>query len=248
MVVVQDELQNHCRSRETCSFGTPEAVVCKAARSASAVLAAVGPSVGIGARAGGPERTGAYTGALLEYTRVGERGFTRASGMSSSAPEGAPSVAACGPGGPPRGGRGCRGGAQGKAAVGRAGEGAAAEQILAGRSSTGGEGAQGRGSYQREKSHSQSTRDRYAAEIADVLAEYDEEEVAMLVAAALSKREKATGRGLMLVKQCMVRKHAHLLPATQYAAMRSNVVLQPQASNGGKKRGADSRAPRASMP
>ena len=62
----------------------------------------------------------------------------------------------------------------------------------------------------------------------------------MLVAAALSKREKATGRGLMLVKQCMVRKHAHLLPATQYAAMRSNVVLQPQASNGGKKRGADS--------
>ena len=152
------------------------------------------------------------------------------------------------PRGPPRGGRGCRGGAQGKAAVGRAGEGAAAEQILAGRSSTGGEGAQGRGSYQREKSHSQSTRDRYAAEIADVLAEYDEEEVAMLVAAALSKREKATGRGLMLVKQCMVRKHAHLLPATQYAAMRSNVVLQPQASNGGKKRGADSRAPRASMP
>ena len=62
----------------------------------------------------------------------------------------------------------------------------------------------------------------------------------MLVAAALSKREKATGRGLMLVKQGMVRKHAHLLPATQYAAMRSNVVLQPQASNGGKKRGADS--------
>ena len=53
MVVVQDELQNHCRSRETCSFGTPDAVVCKAARSASAVLAAVGPSVGIGARAGG---------------------------------------------------------------------------------------------------------------------------------------------------------------------------------------------------
>ena len=39
-------------SRETCSFGTPDAVVCKAARSASAVLAAVGPSVGIGARAG----------------------------------------------------------------------------------------------------------------------------------------------------------------------------------------------------
>ena len=186
--------------------------------------------------------------AHLFHCDVGERCFTRASGMSSSAPEGAPSVAACGPGGPPRGGRGCRGGAQGKAAVGRAGEGAAAEQILAGRSSTGGEGAQGRGSYQREKSHSQSTRDRYAAEIADVLAEYDEEEVAMLVAAALSKREKATGRGLMLVKQCMVRKHAHLLPATQYAAMRSNVVLQPQASNGGKKRGADSRAPRASMP
>ena len=103
-----------------------------------------------------------------------------------------------------------------------------------------------RGSYQREKSHSQSTRDRYAAEIADVLAEYDEEEVAMLVAAALSKREKATG--LMLVKQCMVRKHAHLLPATQYAAMRSNVVLQPQASNGGKKRGADSGPKGLSMP
>ena len=52
MVVVQDELQNHCRSRETCSFGTPDAVVCKAARSASAVPAAVGPSVGIGPRAG----------------------------------------------------------------------------------------------------------------------------------------------------------------------------------------------------
>ena len=52
VVVVQDELQNHCRSRETCSFGTPDAVVCKAARSASAVLAAVGRSVGIGARAG----------------------------------------------------------------------------------------------------------------------------------------------------------------------------------------------------
>ena len=48
MVVEQDELQNECRSRETCSFGTPDAVVCKAARSASAVLAAVGPSVGIG--------------------------------------------------------------------------------------------------------------------------------------------------------------------------------------------------------
>ena len=52
MVVEQDELQNECRSRETCSFGTPDAVVCKAARSASAVLAAVGRSVGIGARAG----------------------------------------------------------------------------------------------------------------------------------------------------------------------------------------------------
>ena len=47
VVVVQDELQNHCRSRETCSFGTPDAVVCKVARSASAMLAAVGPSVGI---------------------------------------------------------------------------------------------------------------------------------------------------------------------------------------------------------
>ena len=52
MVVEQNELQNECRSRETCSFGTPDAVVCKAARSASAVLAAVGRSVGIGARAG----------------------------------------------------------------------------------------------------------------------------------------------------------------------------------------------------
>ena len=52
VVVEQNELQNECRSRETCSFGTPDAVVCKAARSASAVLAAVGPSVGIGARAG----------------------------------------------------------------------------------------------------------------------------------------------------------------------------------------------------
>ena len=53
MVVQQDELENHCRSRETCAFGTPDAVVCKAARSASAVLAAVGRSVGIAARAGG---------------------------------------------------------------------------------------------------------------------------------------------------------------------------------------------------
>ena len=52
MVVEQDELQNECRSRETCSFGTPDALVCKAARSASAVLAAVGRSVGIGPRAG----------------------------------------------------------------------------------------------------------------------------------------------------------------------------------------------------
>jgi hypothetical protein len=52
VVVEQNELQNECRSRETCSFGTPDAVVCKAARSASAVLAAVGRSVGIGARAG----------------------------------------------------------------------------------------------------------------------------------------------------------------------------------------------------
>ena len=54
MVVVQDELQIHCRGRETCSFGTPDAVVCKAARSASAVLAAVGPIVGIGVRATSP--------------------------------------------------------------------------------------------------------------------------------------------------------------------------------------------------
>ena len=48
VIVVLAQLQNHCRSRETCSFGTPDAVVCRAARSASAVLAAVGPSVGIG--------------------------------------------------------------------------------------------------------------------------------------------------------------------------------------------------------
>ena len=53
VVVLQDELENHCRSRETCSFGTPDAVVWKAARSATAVLAAVGRSVGIAARAGG---------------------------------------------------------------------------------------------------------------------------------------------------------------------------------------------------
>ena len=53
VIVVLAQLQNHCRSRETCSFGTPDAVVCKAARSASAVLAAVGRSVGIAARAGG---------------------------------------------------------------------------------------------------------------------------------------------------------------------------------------------------
>ena len=53
VIVVLAQLQNHCRSRETCSFGTPDAVVCRAARSASAALAAVGPSVGIGARAGG---------------------------------------------------------------------------------------------------------------------------------------------------------------------------------------------------
>ena len=48
VIVVLAQLQNHCRSRETCSFGTPDAVVCRAARSASAALAAVGPSVGIG--------------------------------------------------------------------------------------------------------------------------------------------------------------------------------------------------------
>ena len=50
VIVVLAQLQNHCRSRETCSFGTPDAVVCRAARSASAALAAVGPSVGIGPR------------------------------------------------------------------------------------------------------------------------------------------------------------------------------------------------------
>ena len=47
VIVVLAQLQNHCRSRETCSFGTPDAVVCRAARSASAALAAVGESVGI---------------------------------------------------------------------------------------------------------------------------------------------------------------------------------------------------------
>ena len=52
VIVVLAQLQNHCRSRETCSFGTPDAVVCRAARSASAALAAVGPSVGIGPRIG----------------------------------------------------------------------------------------------------------------------------------------------------------------------------------------------------
>ena len=41
VVVVLAQLQNHCRSRETCSFGTPDAV-----------LAAVGESVGIAERAG----------------------------------------------------------------------------------------------------------------------------------------------------------------------------------------------------
>ena len=52
VVVVLAQLQNHCRSRETCSFGTPDAVVCKAARPASAALAAVGERVGIAERAG----------------------------------------------------------------------------------------------------------------------------------------------------------------------------------------------------
>ena len=52
VIVVLAQLQNHCRSRETCSFGTPDAVVCRAARSASAALAAVGESVGIAERAG----------------------------------------------------------------------------------------------------------------------------------------------------------------------------------------------------
>ena len=51
VIVVLAQLQNHCRSRETCSFGTPDAVVCKAARSASATLAAIGKSVGIAERA-----------------------------------------------------------------------------------------------------------------------------------------------------------------------------------------------------
>ena len=51
VIVVLAQLQNHCRSRETCLFGTPDAVVCKAARSASAALAAVGESVGIAERA-----------------------------------------------------------------------------------------------------------------------------------------------------------------------------------------------------
>ena len=51
VIVVLAQLQNRCRSRETCSFGTRDAVVCKAARSASAALAAVGESVGIAERA-----------------------------------------------------------------------------------------------------------------------------------------------------------------------------------------------------
>ena len=51
VIVVLAQLQNHCRSRETCSFGTPDAVVCKAAWPASAALAAVGESVGIAERA-----------------------------------------------------------------------------------------------------------------------------------------------------------------------------------------------------
>ena len=71
MVVEQDELQNECRSRETCSFGTPDALVCKAARSASAVLAAVGPGVGIGARAGAG--FGRKVRAVLAFMAMGAR-------------------------------------------------------------------------------------------------------------------------------------------------------------------------------
>ena len=77
-IVVQDELQNHCRSRETCSFGTPDAVVCKAARSASAVLAAVGRSVGIGARAG------AGFG-LVRVVFLGVQGYADSSGTAGEA-------------------------------------------------------------------------------------------------------------------------------------------------------------------
>ena len=64
VIVVLAQLQNHCRSRETCSFGTPDAVVCKAARSASAALAAVGESVGI------PERAGATSCIVLLFLRM----------------------------------------------------------------------------------------------------------------------------------------------------------------------------------
>ena len=43
--------------RPAVPFGTPDAVVCRAARSASAALAAVGESVGIAERAGGAMST-----------------------------------------------------------------------------------------------------------------------------------------------------------------------------------------------
>ena len=81
VIVVLAQLQNHCRSRETCSFGTPDAVVCKAARSASAALAAVGESVGFAERAGGSYvccRTGRVNGACRLGRREGPRGPGRA--------------------------------------------------------------------------------------------------------------------------------------------------------------------------
>ena len=45
---------------------------------------------------------------------------------------------------------------------------------------------------------------------------------------------------LMLVKQSLLRKYAHLLPHSQYAAMRANMVLSKDAADKGKKRCNDS--------
>jgi hypothetical protein len=74
VIVVLAQLQNHCRSRETCSFGTPDAVVCKAARSASAALAAVGESVGIAERAGAASL---YRGVSVPAAWLGSRRLSR---------------------------------------------------------------------------------------------------------------------------------------------------------------------------
>ena len=51
---------------------------------------------------------------------------------------------------------------------------------------------------------------------------------------------------LMLVKQSLLRKYAHLLPHSQYAAMRANMVLSKDAADKGKKRAARTQVPRAS--